>query len=520
MLFRSTWLAAAAFALMMSASCGDFAIAVEPLTISIEVDRGDDLGQSFGSIFELKSTDGKLTIGAGFENQYNSYLRADRHAVQLYVRSADAAPELTSETLPRPNDVCGAYLVARDGKLHSVTGKLQVWDAASKSWAPDPARQEGMRVGDGLLQWSDGAVTYQGKSILDRPAIGAYTLFFYANGHLCFYHIDRQDRPYRPWTSDADGFSKLYACPWTPADARVDLSQAIVYTLPIVGETTFAWGQFGSQVLTGSNVGGFYVYEGGKWSKRSDPNLSVSFQLYSSLGFQDRLLMGQYPTGHIFSYDGQTLVDQPNWPPVLPGVASHSREAQTTGIYGGYLYAGVWPWGELWRYSPDSKQWTFVRRMFEHPQLSTEITHPYDVENSKNAVSNLWGQRVTSLVTLDGDLYVSTSAKHPCDWDPQSNPFLAPELWKSYGSVYRLNGPGHLSAPVKWTDGPTRLDFIVTEQALTISQDGRVLASTPISGDVSEQIANRLAHSNAWSAATYGQGLYGPFGGREVRPVK
>jgi hypothetical protein len=60
----------------------------------------------------------------------------------------------------------------------------------------------------------------------------------------------------------------------------------------------------------------------------------------ASMSFGDRLLMGQYPTGRIFAYDGQTIVDQENWPPVLNGVVPYSRDAQTTGTYGGYLYVG------------------------------------------------------------------------------------------------------------------------------------------------------------------------------------
>lgn len=492
-----------------------FVVAAEPVTISVHVDRGKDLGQSFGSLFELQSADGRVTIGAGFENLYNTYVRADRHTVQLFVRAADVEPELESTPLPRPTDVCGAYLVSRDGRLQSITGGIKVWDPVANSWSTDATAREGMRIGDGLMEWSSSTVRYKGRTILSPPKQGSYALFFYANGHLCFFHIDRQDRPYRPWTSDADGFSKLYACPWTPAEDHVALDKAIVYTLPIVGETTFAWGQFGSQVLTGSNVGGFYVFEQDRWRKLLDPNLKVSYQLYSSMSFDDRLLMGQYPTGRIFSYDGQTIVDQANWPPVLPGVVGSSREAQTTVIYGGYLYVGVWPWGELWRYSPDQKTWTFVRRMFDHPDISASVTHPYDVENKGNPVSNQWGQRVTSLVTVGSSLYVSTSAKDPCVWMPDKNPFLAPDKWKSYGAVYQLNAPGHLSAPVMWTDKPTRLTFSISSTELMISQDGRTLAKAALTGALS----SRISAVKEWRPVGYGCGIYGAFGGKSVTPA-
>ena len=47
-----------------------------------------------------------------------------------------------------------------------------------------------------------------------------------------------------------------------------------------------------------------------------------------------------------------------------------------------------------------------MQRMFEHPTISKEIIHPYDLENHGNAPGNPWGQRVTSLVTLGPELFV------------------------------------------------------------------------------------------------------------------
>ena len=91
--------------------------------------------------------------------------------------------------------------------------------------------------------------------------------------------------------------------------------------------------------------------------------LRVSYQLYSTMAFHDRLLMGQYPTGRVFEYDREKITDLEGWPPKLQGVSGSAREAQTTVIYGDDVFVGVWPWGELWRYSPDSKSWAFTGRM-------------------------------------------------------------------------------------------------------------------------------------------------------------
>ena len=244
-----------------------------------------------------------------------------------------------------------------------------------------------------------------------------------------------------------------------------------------------------------------------------EPNTKVSYQLYSTMAYHDRLLMGQYPTGRVFEYDGEKITDLTGWPPRLEGVVGSSREAQTTTIYGGDVFVGVWPWGELWRYNPDSKAWTFMSRMFEHPAISDKITHPYDVENTGGPVHNQWGQRVTSLVANGGDLFISTSAKWPCEWDPKKFPFLAPDKWKSYGTVHRMTMPGHLGAATAWTDGPTQIEFTISGAEITIAQDGKQLAKAAVPGPFGERLNAMVGVKDV----TWGKGIYGPFSGRVIK---
>lgn len=491
---------------------GQATVAGPGTTITVTVDRGKDVGQSFGSLFEARSADDSLVIGAGFQNAYNTQYRADRHSVQFFVRPVDGIRELTVEELPRPTDnLMGAYLFGRDGHAYSTFGGLKVWDSGTRRWA-DVAQvggtSESMRVGNGTLTFGNSQVTWNGQSVLEQPEKGSYQLFFYANEHLCFYHVNRGDRPYRFYQDDEDGFSRLYACPWIPGQGSVNLEQAITLRLPVVGETTFAWGQLGDQVVTGSNIGGFYVFENGQWTMLLEPKLGVGYQLYSTLAFHDRLLMGQYPTGRVFEYDGKKIRDQPGWPPVLEGVSDRGREAQTTAIYGGDLMVGVWPWGEVWRYNPDSGRWSLGHRMFSHPELSAKIVHPYDVENQGNTPQNLWGQRVTSLLPIGPDLFISTSAKAPYKFSEKFS-FLLPDKWRSYGKVYRATMPGHLSASTRWTDKPTKLEFSVRDDRMSISQDGKLLATTPLYGSLSTCVGKSGSFKDViWSSGTYGPGRY------------
>lgn len=476
----------------------------------VTVERGRDVGQCFGSLFEVTSADGSVVIGAGFQNAYNTRYRADRHALQFFIRPTSGRREWTVEELPRPTDnLTGTYLYERDGTVYSAYGGLKSWNPKAREWEPKEGSggtDETMRVGDGMLAFGDSRVTWNGRAILDPPGRGTYQLFFYARGHLCFYHVNRGEGSYRLYKDDEDGFSRLYACPWTPEQGAVDLSQAVKLRLPVVGETTFAWGQLGEQIVTGSNVGGFYVFEKSAWKMLLEPKLGTSYQLYSTLAYHGRLLMGQYPTGRVFEYDGTTITDQQGWPPVLEGVSDAAREAQTTTIYGGDLMVGVWPWGEVWRYNPESRQWTFMQRMFTHPERSSKVVHPYDHENRENSPQNQWGQRITSLIPNGPALIISTSAKSPSKWTPEQYPFLAPEKWKSYGNVYRATLPGHLSASTNWTDGPTTLEFTIDDRRMSIRQDGVLLGTSPLTGSLAQQVRKLVPLKDV----QWGSGIYGP----------
>jgi hypothetical protein len=490
--------------------------AAEDFTVSVVLDRGSDVGQSFGSLFEMTSDDASLVIGAGFQNVYNTRYRGDRHSIQFFVRPANGKREFAVKELPRPSDnLTGAYLFGRDDVVYSTYGGLKSWDSDSESWknvSGAGGTNETMRVANGVLVFGDSSVSYNNHEILAAPEVGRYELFFYANGYLCFYHIHRNGKPYHFYEEGEEGFSRLYACPWSPSQKQVNLSTAVTLRLPVVGETTFAWGQLGQQIVTGSNIGGFYTFENGQWKMLLAPIIGKSYQLYSTLGFHDQLLMGQYPTGRVFSFDSKQIHDQAGWPPVLAGVSKNAREAQTSIIYGGDLMVGVWPWGELWRYNPDSEQWIFTRRMFEHPTVSDKITHPYDFENRDSKVGNMWGQRVTSLVVNGPHLYVSTSAKAPYQWMPDRFPFLAPSKWKSYGKVYQLTTPGNLAASTKWTAGPTTLTFSLKANELSIHQDGLLLTRSQVTGKMRDQLkAMRISESVQW-----GTGVYGRYGGKTI----
>jgi len=482
------------------------------MRFTVRIDRGRDLGQNFGSLFEVPSADGALVLGAGFQGAYNTYHRADRHALSFFIRPTDGERDVTAERLPRPSEEAGTYLFDFDGTLYSSGQKLRSWNETERRWQDVPDTGDGrMRLGDGVLSFGSNRVDYNDQQILTPPAEGSYSHFYYAQGRLFFYHTFFADnKDYRVHEAGDRGFSKLYACPWPPgSDCAVELTNAAVLTLPVVGEIPFAYGQLGQDVVTCSNIGGFYAFDGRAWKTLVEPDIKTSYQIYSMVNFYERLLMGQYPTGWLFEYDGERVTQLEDWPPRIEGVSASAREAQTAAIYGGDLFIGVWPWGELWRYSHDTDRWTFVDRMFSHPAVSDETTHPYERECvAHGLVLNQWGQRVTGLVPMGDSLMVSTSAKWPCEWKPEFE-FLGDDKWKEYGAVVRLKMPGNLCAPIGWTDGPTEIVCTVGGGEMSVTQDGKLLASAKLS----EFLASRIAACSGLGEVGWGRGAFGLYGG-------
>ena len=478
------------------------------MKLTVRIERGPDRGQNFGSLFEARTTNGAAVVGGGFQGVYNTFHRTDRHVLQFFVRPTRGESAPMVEALPRPTRIAGTYLSDLDGTVYSSSEEARSWDESAQEWrAETDGARERMRLGPGMMTFDGGSARFNGRELLAPPDLGEYQRFYYAHDHLFFYHTYWASRTdYRLRTTDDEGFSKLYACPWRPTDGGgVDLDRAEVISLPVVGETPFSYGQFGDEVLTCSNIGGVYVFDGSTWRTAVEPEIGTSYQVYSMVNYYDRLLLGQYPTGQLFEYAGEEVTLVEGWPPVMAGVSSDAREAQTMAIYGGNLYVGVWPWAELWRYSPDMESWSFVRRMFSHPPVTDETTHPYERECAAlGIVANQWGQRITSLVPMGSSLMISTSAKSPTEWEPAFD-FVGEGRWLEYGTVHRLTMPGSLSVPVKWTEGATRLDFVLKERTMAIVQDGDELASAPIDGSLE---AGMGAGEAAW-----GRGVFGSFGG-------
>ena len=485
------------------------------LDVELVVDFGKDLGQNFGTLFEGRDQDGRLVCGAGFAGVYNTRFRNDRHSLQFFVRPENVDDLATSKRLPRPSTDSGEYIFDLDGRAYAASHihdrTVRGWNAAAEKWEDDPSfGSERMRSGDGkmrlsgkILQLLDGEFFYDAKKILARPDIGYYHHFYYARGHLVFFHVNR---------ADEGGFTKIYACPWHPdEDTPVNLDRAIVLKVTYTGETPFAFGQLGDQVLTCSNLGGVYRFDGKEWTVVRKSLKGVSYQVYSIVNYYDKLLMAQYPTGHLLEYDGEIIRELKGQPPTLPGVSKSAREAQSTMIYGGDVWVGVWPWAEVWRHVRDEGRWISMGRLFAHPPTTDKVVHPYEQEihdfnkqHGTKIVFNNWGQRATSMAISGSSLMIGTSAKAP--WRREKRfAFIGDKEWREYGTPHLFTLPGNLAATLQWKEGPMTLRFVVSSKQMKIFQDGKKLGEAPIESGLAKRVAN--------ANLKWGQGVFGALPG-------
>jgi len=153
-------------------------------TFSMTVDLGQDRGQSFGSLFEVRDKANRVVAGAGFLDVYNTRFRNNRHTLQFFVRPSKSPNQYSVSRLPHPDLDCGVYLLDLNQKIRawSRAGKdsVRLWDAESQKWSDAPIPQTGqvrsgdgvMRVGRGTLTFTGNQVAYNGHVILNPPKQG------------------------------------------------------------------------------------------------------------------------------------------------------------------------------------------------------------------------------------------------------------------------------------------------------------------------------------------------------------
>lgn len=483
----------------------------KPFRASVTVDLGPDQGQNPGTLFEISDTSGKVIAGAGFQGAYNTAHRSDRDLLQFFLRPSEPLKRWRIERLPAiPSGNTGFYPYSVQNRLYvSPRGGLGPavfeWDASTKEWKAAPHAAAGTELiagkplekrGEQLLH--DGHPIVDGSSTQSR--LGEY---YFAQGKVFV----------RQFSGEGDAkINRVMVYPWNPHEARTAVlppNATWTHNLSIPFEFFYTFGQWNDQVIGVTNVGTVLKFDGKGWNVLRVPDLKVSYQVYCGINFHNKLLLGHYPTGEFFEYAGNQVVQKNGWPPVLDGVAKTARELQTAVIYGGDLFVGVWPWGEVWRHDADQDRWDFVQRMFKHPEPTNRLQHPYEAETkAADKIANLWGQRVTGLLPLGDSLIITTSSKTGVPWEARFD-FLSAEQRSDYGAVYQATLPGNLAVATTRKDVATTFEFTIANDRLSIRQDGNDLGSLAIDADLQDNFKP--------TRIRWGQGVFGPLAGKLVQ---
>lgn len=226
------------------------------------------------------------------------------------------------------------------------------------------------------------------------------------------------------------------------------------------GTFPYVFAEHGGKVVAVTNWGDAVLFDGKTWCRMArtagdifvcTPNepMVVSprvIQFYSSIKYHGYTLLGEWPTGSIYTFDGDRLRPSEKWtPPSFRNREPLGYEAQSMANYCGDLFVGYWPKGEIWRFDHIRESWGLFARVFSDDEAEDVI--PFLSRQSDILPGAFFGQRITALVPFSDGLYVATSnlGQWGVDLDVPFVPMMESE---QYGRIHRIYKPGC------WTDYP------------------------------------------------------------------
>lgn len=487
------------------------------LQINLQISPNNDQGQSLGTLFQLSDNNGKAIAAAGFENGASTFFADNNRQLHFFVQQPLSNQNTTVTRVGKPfNNAVSIRLMTLDNQLFAFTlspFQIKQYQSSTGLWIqPDPTQ----------FPYFNKKNVYELATLTNIQAIAGKPLIFgsseiqygsqtiytspYGTGMTGLYH-DGQLHIFIEGTNKLA--AKLINCAWLPGQPKpTDChTSAVSFTtndgsIQDARDFPYAMNFFRRQLIAlpiTSGIASIYNQNLPQQQKKTRFifNTDYTFQLYSLLHFYNNLIIGAYPSGSLYSYNGQQL--RPLYPRVpVNGITSDfEREAQTTAIYDGYLFAGVWPWGEVWYYNQQNNQWSDAPiRPFTAPDESTKTIEPYNNESRKAGyVYDAAGQRITSLISFNGSLYLATSAK---DFERQSLPYL--KNTNDYGAVFKITFPTEVSHKINWT--PTmKFHFVIEKNSMSIYENGKLIEK--------QKLVQPINWENKTYYLTYGHGIYG-----------
>jgi len=407
-----------------------------------------------GTLFSIVSADGVVRATAGFSKVWNSYCASHPLKIHFFLGDASKFP-LTIERLGNPDPTL------RTGYAFTAGNSLIVEDLANG--------RQFRRISDPLSVGTD--ATWEEVPPDQYMSCPPFTL----------------DGWVYPQTSNV-----VRACRLT-SRGELDCDEIAIRE----GTFTYVFGDAGGNVVAVTNWGDVLIHGPEGWCRTADdgegfacppagappapqPEQPRGFQFYSSIKYRGETLLGRWPGGQLYRFDGMRLAPYEDSPPLPAGGVTDQAEAQSMANYCGDLYVGYWPRGAVWVRSLDDGTWSKLGRMFTHP-LEAEPSIPYLGSEPEGTPSAFLGQRVTALVLKGERLYLTTSNLREWHAEVPVPEFLSQEQIDEYGAVYALHRPGCVTAQLD-EHGGGRLHFDFEPSRISIRQGRRLLAQIPNPG--------------------------------------
>lgn len=395
-----------------------------------------------GTFFSVKNSSGKTVAAAGLPRIWNTYCQNSLNQLQFFLANQHSDISIEKINKPDINFKTGYGVTTQDG--------IFAWDMANNQ---SYKLKEGA---DGIYSQSFAAFPCK----IDEFKFGNFT-FNYEYSEL--------------------ENTKVLACNSKNGNCAIaEIARGtIVYT----------YASHGNSVIAISNWGDILKFtEKDGWTRAVKAGLKYTFplsylapplsnpsgvQFYSSINFNDKTLLGEYPNGAIYEYNGSEIIPWINDREKI--TRPYRSEAQSMSVYCGDLYVGYWPRGELWRLSDGV--WSRIKRLFSHP-IEKEPFEPYSDLPNNPIVSNFYGQRITALSNYGESMYAFTSNKSSWVSNIDFSSAMSVSNADEYGAIHKITKDSCITGWLPHVSAKRIINFEINKEKITIKVDGSEIAST------------------------------------------
>lgn len=403
---------------------------LQTTTHLLEVDVPVDDGGPLGTLAEARGADGRVTLTVGFSWANNSTQMANSRVMTVW--TADSGHEISVTDLGQPFlGGHAAHLVAVGNDLWAVpyntlsTAPAR-WSAANRRWEPIRMPLLDRNVGLVSLQVVDGhplllfihgrastltepQVFYRDRRIDLPRSLEGYTatdMVFFADRVHLFVH------------DKLGGQAGVAVCRWQPSWPDARGCKIHPFGPVVAGREVFFYAGApdpnGTAVLWFDRLGRVFRSSDDGLDLLTERAVDASDQVYAAIWFEGALWLGHYPSGNLYRWLGQP--SSPGMIPVAPPIGTQPcstqglREAQSLIPVGPNIWAGLWPFGEVWEGRPGSP-WKLLLRAFPGDACGDA---PHDAARRAAGLPepNLLGQRIWGIALWSTGIAISTAPKH------------------------------------------------------------------------------------------------------------